>query len=303
MVSADTAIVLSQISSLTKLVRTTWLGILFACSYTWVVVVIEIIPDSKTGAVLLKLPFLNTEILPEDYYFSAPLIIVIINIYFQILVGRLWRLYSFLPSIHKGMQLDDIVEPWLGVNALPNSSHPEFFSSIARLAGLLFIVLFPLWAVAAVGGNYVFPNNKLLFWHALLISVSISTTFVTFRYISYPLPVIRSGLKISTNSKYAAIIFGFSFFSIIGVSTLSNSRLWHINTWNNLKVNISNFQFSSVVESETFDLYDDARNKHLNMWCKNARIDDCDSMSQSDRLAEIFDWITFRENTLALLGV
>lgn len=101
---------LSNVAEATKKVDKLFVGLLAGCAY-FALVLALLNPGAS-----VKLPIINT-LIPQDVFFwAAPLGVLLVYLYFQLNLQRLWERLAELPAIFEdGTPLDKKASPWLPV--------------------------------------------------------------------------------------------------------------------------------------------------------------------------------------------
>jgi len=295
-------LLLDQISALTKLVRSTWLGLLVVCAYTWLAVALQSDLEILENAVTLELPVIGSKISPSNFYLAAPAIILVISIYLHVLISRLWRLYSLLPRNVDGLTSEDAVEPWLGVTFLPNASHPRLFVSMARLAGSIFVWLMPISAIAVSGGRYVSPNNFHIVYHSFFLAAILVSTGIIAGFTRSPLAKISNHSARVVFSKRAIDFTAFIFLALVLISRFSDIRTLHINTWANTRINISDSVLILTRKDKEFPKYADSRQVFREEFCPKKNILNIfQKKCPEDEYQEANVWQSYRRSAWEIL--
>lgn len=99
---------LSNVAEATKKVDKLFVGLLAGCAYFALVLAL------LTPGASVKLPIINT-LIPQDVFFwAAPLGVLLVYLYFQLNLQRLWERLAELPAVFEdGTPLDKKASPWL----------------------------------------------------------------------------------------------------------------------------------------------------------------------------------------------
>lgn len=101
---------LANVAEATKKVDKLFVGLLAGCAYFALVLALL-----KPGA-LVKLPIINTLIPQKIFFWTAPVGVLLVYLYFQLNLQRLWERLAELPAIFEdGTPLDKKASPWLPV--------------------------------------------------------------------------------------------------------------------------------------------------------------------------------------------
>ena len=105
---------LGVVEELSKNARKVFISLLLGCLYSWMTIATtsdaRLLPNSASS----PLPIIGTEIPIAYFYFAAPLLLVLIYVYFHLYLNRLWKAFAGLPAVFPdGKQLDESAYPWL----------------------------------------------------------------------------------------------------------------------------------------------------------------------------------------------
>ncbi|RJX30024.1 MAG: pentapeptide repeat-containing protein [Desulfarculus sp.] len=101
---------LANVAEASRKVDKIFVGLLAGCAYFGLVLAL-LHPGEK-----VKLPIINTEIPQDLFFWTAPLGLLLVFLYFQLNLQRLWERLAELPAIFEdGTPLDKKATPWLPV--------------------------------------------------------------------------------------------------------------------------------------------------------------------------------------------
>ncbi len=109
---------LEAIEEISKNARKTFFVLLLACVYSWLTIAttldVRLVTDSATSS----LPVIQTEIPIVKFYYVAPLVLMVVYVYFHFYLRHQWKAFAMLPAVFPdGRRLDERSYPWL-VNAV-----------------------------------------------------------------------------------------------------------------------------------------------------------------------------------------
>ena len=109
---------LSSIVEISINARRIFFVLLLACVYCWLTIATTADVKLITNSITSRLPIIETEMSIVPFYFSAPLVLLTVYIYFHFYLHRLWKALAVLPArFPDGRPLDEQAYPWL-VNAI-----------------------------------------------------------------------------------------------------------------------------------------------------------------------------------------
>jgi hypothetical protein len=105
---------LAHVAETSKNAATIFFGLLGACLYSWLTIAtttdVALIVNSANS----PLPIINTPIPIAGFYYTAPLIVLAVYLYFHLYLERLWIGLATLPAVFPdGKALDEKAYPWL----------------------------------------------------------------------------------------------------------------------------------------------------------------------------------------------
>lgn len=212
------------------------LFVLLACFYSWLVIATTKDAGLLTNSQLSPLPIIGTPVPIAGFFVFAPIVLLLIYIYFHLNLSRLWENIAELPAIFPdGSTMDKNTYPWLPLGIvysrfrLLNSRRPALLSlqnafSIFLLWYLVPLTLIWFWV------RYL-PRHSL-FWttvHVVLISTAIIYGINTFVLSKKTLsgdatrpPFFPFGGTGKTGIKYFLVnVLIFVFFIIISLGALN----------------------------------------------------------------------------------
>lgn len=175
--------VLEKIDSLTKLVRNAWLTLLLINFFSIFTVGRLSDSDKVISEGIIKVPIIGIEIVPYEFIILSPLLIIVFYVYFHILVARLMKLYTKLPSHLNTHPKREVVSPWLMTDVIDyrrKNSSP--LAAIGLVSSILLGWIFPVASIAYIGGGHVVTDPFIEFWQALLLTIAIFVALPSARY-------------------------------------------------------------------------------------------------------------------------
>lgn len=153
-------VALDFVAETSKNARKIFYGLLATCAYALLTVATTreaLLAQAATA----KLPIINTEILLAGFYWTVPLILLVLYFYLHAYLQRLWRGLGALPAVFPdGKPLDERVYPWL-LNGLARTHFTRLKGDrppLFRVENYLAIAL--AW--------WVVPATLLVFWWSYL---------------------------------------------------------------------------------------------------------------------------------------
>ena len=139
---------LEYIAELSKVAKATWLTLMAASLYCWLMIVNTTDITGTTGEATIPLPIINTDIPVRGFFIVGPALLCVIFVYFQSYLQRLWTALASLPArFPDGRALDERVHPWL-FTSLIRLYVPLLKTQRPRLWWLQFcMTLFSGWVV------------------------------------------------------------------------------------------------------------------------------------------------------------
>ena len=148
---------LSSVVEISINARRIFFVLLLACVYCWLTIATTADVKLITNSVSSRLPIIETEMPIVPFYFSAPLVLLSVYIYFHFYLHQLWKALAMLPAIFPDSRtLDQQAYPWLVIAIVRRhySILAQDKSLLARLE-VLGTVLLAWWAV---------PLSLMGFW-------------------------------------------------------------------------------------------------------------------------------------------
>ena len=148
---------LASVEEISINARRIFFVLLLACVYCWLTIATTADVKLITNSITSRLPIIETEMSIVPFYFSAPLVLLIVYIYFHIYLHRLWKALAMLPArFPDGRTLDEQAYPWL-VNAIVRRHYSILAKDKTLLSRLeiLGTVIIAWWAV---------PFSLMGFW-------------------------------------------------------------------------------------------------------------------------------------------
>ena len=109
---------LEAIEEISKNARKTFFVLLLACVYSWLTIATTVDVKLVTDSASSSLPVIQTQIPIVSFYSVAPLILIVVYVYFHFYLRHLWKAFAMLPAVFPdGRRLDERSYPWL-VNAV-----------------------------------------------------------------------------------------------------------------------------------------------------------------------------------------
>ena len=170
---------LARAEGLTSIVRTAWISLILGCLYAWLTLAalpdIDLFLPEKT----LTLPIVGSGISADGFFLFAPILLLALFLYFQLMLARLWECYGRLrqeagkdESCLDGLTVDEYVPPWFLTVLIP---HPHRgFDYIAKSIAFTFCWGFAPITILALGYRYL-PAHEyaLTLVHCLVAGFSI----------------------------------------------------------------------------------------------------------------------------------
>ena len=124
---------LASVEEISINARRIFFVLLLASVYCWLTIATTADVKLITNSITSRLPIIETEMSIVPFYFSAPLVLLAVYIYFHFYLHRLWKALAMLPArFPDGRSLDEQAYPWL-VNAIVR----RHFSILAKDKTLL----------------------------------------------------------------------------------------------------------------------------------------------------------------------
>ncbi len=106
--------VLQAVEETSKNARKIFLSMLLGCAYSWLTIAATTDARLLTNSTSSPLPIIGTEIPIASFYWVAPFILIVLYVYFNFYLQRLWKGLAGLPAIFPdGKSLDERAYPWL----------------------------------------------------------------------------------------------------------------------------------------------------------------------------------------------
>ena len=173
---------LSNVTEASKTTQGLFYSILFVCAYAWLTVASTRDPQllNNNTPVASRLPILGTDIPLVQFYLVAPLLLLVVFIYFHLCLQRLWEELGELPAVFPdGRPLDRKAYPWI-FNILIRSHSPrlkEHQSPLIKLQIQMTILLgwgLVPFTILVLWGRYLRVHDWwITLTHIAIISISL----------------------------------------------------------------------------------------------------------------------------------
>lgn len=105
---------LATIKEMSHMASKLFITMLLACAYVWLTLAVTRDAELLTNSTSSHLPIIGTEIPIVGFYWTAPLCLLMLFVYFHLFLQRLWEELAELPAVFPdGKPLDKKVYPWL----------------------------------------------------------------------------------------------------------------------------------------------------------------------------------------------
>jgi len=150
--------ILEVIEETSKNARKIFLSMLLGCVYAWLTIATTTDANLLTNSASSPLPIIGTKVPIAWFYVAAPLILMLLYVYFHFYLQRLWEGLAGLPAIFPdGKRLDQRAYPWLLLNGLVRRHFDRLQDARTAFGNLeeLVTILLAWWVV---------PATLLVFW-------------------------------------------------------------------------------------------------------------------------------------------
>ena len=217
--------VLQVVEETSKNARKIFLSMLLGCAYSWLTIATTTDVNLLTNTAASPLPIIGTNIPIAWFYVAAPLILMLLYVYFHFYLQRLWEGLAGLPAIFPdGKRLDQRAYPWL-LNGLVRR-HFDRLQDARTTFGKLeeLVTIFLAW--------WVVPVTLLAFWmrylprhewwgtafHIVLLTAAIWGAMVLYR-------IATSTLRGESRSAFVSAGTWLMPFVAVGITLLSLSAI------------------------------------------------------------------------------
>ena len=152
---------LKQVNEISQIARPIFLTVITVCFYSLLTVATTKDANLLTNTAASKLPVIQTEFPIAWFYWVAPLIMLLVFVYFHLYLQRLWAALAELPArFPDGQSLDQKAYPWL-LNGLVRANFERLRSDRAWVSYVENAVsIFLVW--------WLVPLTISLFWSRYL---------------------------------------------------------------------------------------------------------------------------------------
>lgn len=150
------------LAEISRNARATFFGILAVCAYAYLTITSTTDEGLISNSTISQLPIIQTNISIVVFYYTGPVLLFILFVYFHLYLQRFWRGVAELPIKHPdGRPVDDYVYPWIISSAFLRARIPALKEQ-RSLPNILegFICVFMAW--------WFIPILLIFFWGRFL---------------------------------------------------------------------------------------------------------------------------------------
>ena len=228
---------LEMVSTIAPSTTKQFLAMLAACLYCWLTIATTTDVTLILGSATQPLPVVQTPIPIIGFYWFAPVLLVVVLLYFQLNLQRMWEALAKLPAIFPdGRRLDERAYPWMLIQKV--RAHYQLlrgeYTAVPRMENWLGSALaygaVPITLLALLGRTLVKHDHSLTAWQVVLWTTAMFIWAQFHRYAAMTLRGIapRQFRWMSVVSVAGCIAFGVMvWFTATAIQAHSGANLSH----------------------------------------------------------------------------